>query len=191
VIVQNAAEERCIRSQWSRDSGRAKANALQRDRADALALELAPEILALRARGSSYREIAQALNECDRPSARGGRWAAGTLLRLTRPVPLTVGISRQIREALRAETQTIDRKAIGRSLHRWTMQGAYLYAITRGEVRRNLDGSAARVPDDAARQYARKLLDERAARRAEQERQKQTSPDTAGPGSSNRAEAPI
>ena len=50
---------------------------MQRDRADALALELAPEILALRARGSSYREIAQALNECGRPSARGGRWAAG------------------------------------------------------------------------------------------------------------------
>jgi len=29
---------------------------------------LAPEILALRARGSSYREITQALNECSRPS---------------------------------------------------------------------------------------------------------------------------
>jgi hypothetical protein len=52
--------------------------------AAALALELAPEILALRAGGSSYREIAQALNECGRPTARGGRWAAGTLLRLMR-----------------------------------------------------------------------------------------------------------
>ena len=31
---------------------------LQCSRADALALELTPEILALRARGSSYREIA-------------------------------------------------------------------------------------------------------------------------------------
>jgi hypothetical protein len=45
------------------------------------------------------------------------RWPAA----FTRPVPLAVGISRQIREALRAETQTMDRKAIGRSLHRWTM----------------------------------------------------------------------
>src|SRR5215472_4965906 len=54
VIVQNAAEERCIRWQWSRDIGRAKANALQCSRADALALALAPAILALRARGSSY-----------------------------------------------------------------------------------------------------------------------------------------
>jgi hypothetical protein len=42
VIVQNAAEERCIRQRWARDIGRAKANALQRSRADALALELAP-----------------------------------------------------------------------------------------------------------------------------------------------------
>ena len=84
VIVQNAAEERCIRRQWSRDIGRAKANALQRSRADARALALAPEILALRARGSSYREIAKALTECGRPSARGGRWAAATLLRLLR-----------------------------------------------------------------------------------------------------------
>jgi hypothetical protein len=53
VIVQNAAEERCIRRRWSRDIGRAKANALQCSRTDALALELAPEILVLRARGSS------------------------------------------------------------------------------------------------------------------------------------------
>jgi hypothetical protein len=82
VIVQNAAEERCIQWRRSRDIGRAKANALQRSRADAFALALAPEILALRARGSSYREIAKALNECGRPSARGGRWAAGTILRL-------------------------------------------------------------------------------------------------------------
>ena len=73
---------------------------MQRDRADALALELAPEILALRARGSSYREIAQALNECDRPSARGGRWAAGTLLRLMRRAEKAVatGPTREIRE---------------------------------------------------------------------------------------------
>jgi hypothetical protein len=43
VIVQYAAEERCIRWRWSRDIGRTKANALQRSCADALALELAPE----------------------------------------------------------------------------------------------------------------------------------------------------
>jgi hypothetical protein len=65
--------------------------------ADALASELAPEILALRARGS---EIPQALNECGRPSARGGRWAAGTLLRLLRRTEKAVatGPTREIRE---------------------------------------------------------------------------------------------
>jgi hypothetical protein len=116
VIVQNATEERCIRWKWSRDIGRAKANALQCSRADALALELAPEILALGARRrscerepwnacfraacSTYREIAQALNECSRPLARGGRWAAGTLLRLMRRAETAVatGPTREIRE---------------------------------------------------------------------------------------------
>jgi len=68
VIVQNAAEERCIRRRWSRDIGRAKANALQRSRADALALELAPEILALRAR----RQLSR-----DRPGAQRIRPALG------------------------------------------------------------------------------------------------------------------
>jgi hypothetical protein len=86
--------------QWSRDIGRAKANTLQRSHADALALELAPEILALRARGSSYREIAGVLNECGRPSARGGRWAAGTILRLLRRAEKAVatGPTCEIRE---------------------------------------------------------------------------------------------
>jgi sRNA-binding protein len=98
------------------------------------------------------------------------RWPAA----FTKPVPLAVGISRHIKEALRAEDKAIDRKAIGVALHRWTMQGAYLRAIVRGESRRNLDGSEAGLPDDAARQYAQKLLDERAARQAaERERQKQ------------------
>jgi sRNA-binding protein len=91
----------------------------------------------------------------------------------SRPVPLAVGTSRHIKEALRAEGKAIDRKAIGVALHRWTTQGAYLRAIVRGEIRRNLDGSEAGVPDDAARQYAQTLLDERAARQAERERQQQ------------------
>ena len=115
------------------------------------------------------------------------RWPAA----FTRPVPLAIGISRHIQEVLRTEGETIDRKMIGMALHRWTTQGAYLYAVARGEMRRNLDGSAAGVPEEGARQHAQTLLDERAVRRAERERQKQTSPDTAGPGSFNRAEAPI
>jgi sRNA-binding protein len=57
--------------------------------------------------------------------------------------------------------------------HRWTMQGAYLRALARGEMRRNLDGSEAGLPDESARQHAQKILDERVARRIERARQDQ------------------
>jgi sRNA-binding protein len=78
------------------------------------------------------------------------RWPAA----FRRPVPLAIGISRHIQEVLRSEGETNDRKTIGMALHRWTTQGAYLYALARGKMRRNLDGSASRVPDEAARQHA-------------------------------------
>ena len=90
------------------------------------------------------------------------RWPAA----FTKPVPLALGISGHIKTVLRAEGKVVDRKTIGVTLHRWTMQGTYLRAVVRGELRRNLDGSAAGVPDEAARQYAQKVLDERAARQA-------------------------
>ena len=90
------------------------------------------------------------------------RWPAA----FTKPVPLALGISGHIKAVLRAEGKVVDRKTIGVTLHRWTMQGTYLRAVVRGELRRNLDGSAAGVPDEAARQYAQRLLDERAARQA-------------------------
>jgi sRNA-binding protein len=91
-------------------------------------------------------------------------WRARWPAVFTKPVPLAVGISGHIKAVLRAEGKVIDRKSIGVTMRRWTMQGAYLRAVMRGEMRRNLDGSAAGVPDEAARQYAQKLLDERAAR---------------------------
>jgi hypothetical protein len=99
VIVRNAAEERCIRRRWSRDIGRAKANAVQRSGADALALELAPEILALRARGGSYREIAQALVASIGVSVAAGdayvyqeypKWIAGPEVIVRNAIPLPV-----------------------------------------------------------------------------------------------------
>ncbi|MDA8248198.1 MAG: ProQ/FINO family protein [Rhodospirillales bacterium] len=90
------------------------------------------------------------------------RWPAA----FTKPVPLALGISGHIKTVLRAEGKVVDRKTIGVTLHRWTMQGTYLRAVVRGELRRNLDGSAAGVPDEAARQYAQTVLDERAARQA-------------------------
>jgi len=93
-------------------------------------------------------------------------WRARWPAVFAKPVPLAVGISGHIKAVLRAEGKVVDRKTIGVTLHRWTMQGTYLRAVVRGELRRNLDGSAAGVPDEAARQYAQKVLDERAARQA-------------------------
>jgi sRNA-binding protein len=98
------------------------------------------------------------------------RWPAA----FTKPVPLAAGFSGHIKAALRAEGSEPSLKAIGLTIHQWTHQGAYLYAVMRGEMRRrNLDGSEAGVPDDEARQQAKQLLAERAARRAEKERQRQ------------------
>jgi sRNA-binding protein len=96
------------------------------------------------------------------------RWPAV----FTRPVvPLAIGISRDIKATLRAEGTAIGHKSITVTLRRWTTRGPYLRAVARGEMRRNLDGSEAGVPDDAARQYAQRLLEERAAWQAERERE--------------------
>ena len=78
-----------------------------------------------------------------------------------------------MKAALRAEGVAIDRKALGQTLHAWTMQSAYLHAVMRGEMRRNLDGSEAGLPDDEARQEAKKVLDERHARRVARAQQQQ------------------
>ena len=90
----------------------------------------------------------------------------------TKPVPLAVGFSGHIKAALRADGTGYDRKTLGMAIQQWTLQGAYLRAVARGEMRRNLDGSEAGMPDEATRQSAQKLLDERATRRAERERQR-------------------
>jgi hypothetical protein len=59
----------------------------------------------------------------------------------------------------------------------WSVAGravpSDLHAVMRGEMRRNLDGSEAGVPDHEARQQAKKPLDERAVRHAKRERQEQ------------------
>jgi sRNA-binding protein len=91
------------------------------------------------------------------------RWPAV----FTKPVPLATGISKRIKAILQAEGKALDRKTVGVVIYRWTMQGSYLHAMARGETRRDLDGSEAGIVDDEARQRAQKMLDERAARRAE------------------------
>jgi hypothetical protein len=102
VIVQNAAEERRVRWEWARDAGRERANARQRARADARAIELAPEIAALRRRGRSFRDIADTLNKRGVRSARGRRWGPSQILRLLRRVNNAVATG-----ALSAERQSI------------------------------------------------------------------------------------
>jgi sRNA-binding protein len=102
------------------------------------------------------------------PVKRRRRWPQV----FTKPVPLAAGFSGQIKTTLRAEG-CLDRRAFGRAIHYWTIQGAYLRAVARGDMRHNLDGSAAGVPDETARQEAQKLLDEQAARRAERQQREQ------------------
>jgi hypothetical protein len=82
VIVQDANEERRTRWELARNVGRQRANATQRARADALACELAPEIIRLRARGRSYRDIACILDRLGIRPARGREWGAGQVWRL-------------------------------------------------------------------------------------------------------------
>jgi sRNA-binding protein len=106
------------------------------------------------------------------------RWPAA----FTKPVPLAVGITGHIKAALRAEGVAMDRKSMGVTIYRWSMLGTYLRAVARGEMRRNLDGSEAGVPDEAARQQAQQVLDDRAARQAERARQKQERDGGAPPG---------
>ena len=74
----------------------------------------------------------------------------------TTAAPLAVGIARQLREHL-----DLPPREIGIALHHWTKSTKYLHAIAQGVMRRNLDGSEAGVPDEAARQWARNLLRER------------------------------
>jgi hypothetical protein len=97
------------------------------------------------------------------------RWPAA----FTKPVPLAAGFSGHIKGG--ASRRGFGTIAEGHRLDDPSMDasGGVLYAVMRGEMRRNLDGSEAGVPDDEPRQQAKQLLAERAARRAVKERQRQ------------------
>jgi ProP effector len=97
------------------------------------------------------------------------RWPAA----FTNPVPLAIGVAEHMKAAIAAEGVGIDRRKFGIALRYWTHQGAYLHALRRGGTRRNLDGSAAGIPSAEDRQHAKEVLNERAARNAARERQKQ------------------
>lgn len=88
------------------------------------------------------------------------RWPA----LFTTPVPLAVGVMRAIRAELGEGSVPV--AGLSRALHYWTNAPSYLAAIAAGEVRRNLDGTEAGLPEEAQRRFASETLERHAARRA-------------------------
>lgn len=72
------------------------------------------------------------------------------------PVPLAVGIRRQIVEV--ACDDTFQWEDVAAVLRQWTRRQDYIEALARGEPRRNLDGSLAGEPKEPHRQLATKQL---------------------------------
>ena len=72
------------------------------------------------------------------------------------PVPLAIGIGPRLCELLSPEFKRADIRVF---LHAWTSGPRYLKAVARGEMRRNLDGSPARVPEPDHRAAAKERLD--------------------------------
>jgi ProP effector len=66
------------------------------------------------------------------------------------PVPLAIGVFAALNELLADES---DDATIGRFLRSWTSRPAYLAALARGDVRRDLDGEPSGEPTDDQRQF--------------------------------------
>jgi len=75
-----------------------------------------------------------------------------------RAPPLAIGIDGALIALLAGE---FDAPVIARFLADWTRRPAYLEAVARGEVRRDLDGCPTAAPDDAACAFAAVLLGRR------------------------------
>jgi hypothetical protein len=71
------------------------------------------------------------------------------------PVPLAIGIGPKLCELMRPEFKPAEIRAF---LYAWTSGPRYLKAVARGEVRRNLDGSRAGVPEPKDRAAAQQQL---------------------------------
>ena len=84
------------------------------------------------------------------------------------PVPLAVGIRREIRESL-GEAR-VPAAHLDRALHHWTHGPRYLAAVAAGQRRRHLDGTDAGEPDEAQRDHARETFAGRAGQRTTQQR---------------------
>jgi sRNA-binding protein len=72
------------------------------------------------------------------------------------PVPLAIGIGPRLCELLSPEFKPADIRVF---LHAWTSGPRYLKAVARGQLRRNLDGSPAGLPEPEHRAAAKEQLD--------------------------------
>jgi sRNA-binding protein len=71
------------------------------------------------------------------------------------PVPLAIGIGIELCELMSPEFKPAEIRAF---LHAWTSGPRYLKAVVRGEMRRNLDGSPAGLPEPEHRAAAKERL---------------------------------
>jgi hypothetical protein len=71
------------------------------------------------------------------------------------PPPLAIGIDVALTTLLAGEFEA---EVVGRFLRNWTRRPAYLTAVARGDVRRDLDGCPTDAPGDSAREFAAILL---------------------------------
>jgi len=71
------------------------------------------------------------------------------------PVPLAIAIGPKLCRLLRCEFKPAEVRAF---LHAWTSGPRYLKAVVRGEMRRNLDGSTAGLPEPKHRAAAKARL---------------------------------
>jgi sRNA-binding protein len=71
------------------------------------------------------------------------------------PVPLAIAIGPKLCQLLRSEFKPAEVRAF---LHAWTSGPRYLKAVLRGEMRRNLDGSPAGLPEPKHRVAATERL---------------------------------
>ena len=71
------------------------------------------------------------------------------------PVPLAIAIGPKLCELMGPEFKPAEVRAF---LHAWTSGPRYLKAVLRGEMRRNLDGSPAGVPEPKHRTAAKEQL---------------------------------
>jgi hypothetical protein len=96
----------------------------------------------------------------------------------TKPVPLAVGIARQLRTALPAQS----RRKLGYALENWAGVTDYHVGVAAGKPRRNLDGSAAGVPEEKHRTFSRKIIEQRTEQAANSKAGSPTGQSTDGPG---------